>query len=227
MSNLLLTFLNDIIPCQCLLCAASSKQPLCPACLNALPYWPAHSACPRCAALNTQGELCGACLKKPPAFEQTFALLLYLSPMAELIQAAKFGGRWALLPPLAALLAQRITPSVHAACMIALPLHPARLAERGFNQAQEIAAVLAKHWHIPLNTNLQRIRNTEHQARLSAKARLHNVRGAFVYHGDLSGKHIALVDDVMTSGASLNAAAKALKAAGAAHVQAWVIARTP
>ena len=112
--------------------------------------------------------------------------------------------------------------------LIALPLHPARLRERGFNQAVEIARPIAKQFQLPLEIDtLQRIKNTEHQARLNANARWQNMRGAFVYAGDLSGQSVAIVDDVMTSGASLNAAAKALKLAGAIEVQAWVIARTP
>lgn len=111
--------------------------------------------------------------------------------------------------------------------LIPLPLHSARLRERGFNQALEIARPIAAQFKLELAIGkLTRQKDTEHQARLSANARWINMRNAFHYQGSLAGARVALIDDVMTSGASLNAAAKALKAAGAIEVQAWVIART-
>ncbi|MBM5575546.1 ComF family protein [Deefgea sp. CFH1-16] len=107
-------------------------------------------------------------------------------------------------------------------------MHPARLKERGFNQALEIAQPIAKRLQLPMEIGLlSRHKNTEHQARLSAKARWHNMRNAFVCRDSANGLRIALIDDVMTSGASMNAAAQALKSAGAIEVFAWVIARTP
>jgi ComF family protein len=108
-----------------------------------------------------------------------------------------------------------------------MPLHPKRLKERGYNQAQEIAAPLARALHLPLEHDLLiRSRDTEHQARLTGKARRDNMRNAFSVHGDLTSRHVAVIDDVMTTGASLQAAAKALKQAGAARVDGWVLART-
>lgn len=108
-----------------------------------------------------------------------------------------------------------------------MPLHRNRLRERGFNQAQEIAKPLAQALHIPLATQaLQRIRDTEHQARLNGTARLTNMKQAFVAKANVAGKRIALVDDVLTTGASLNAASIALRQAGASDVECWVLART-
>ncbi|QZA79898.1 ComF family protein [Deefgea piscis] len=228
MSNLFDRILNYISPQQCLLCAASSKNSLCEPCLTTLDRPCVAQSCPCCARPSTQGLICGACSKNPPAFDATIAAFLYADPIACLIQAAKFAGRWSLLPPLGELLAERLSSAARPDLIIPLPLHPARLKERGFNQALEIAQPISKRLQLPLDlSNLSRHKNTEHQARLSANARWHNMRNAFVCCASVNGLRIALVDDVMTSGASMNAAAKALKSAGAIEVFAWVVARTP
>lgn len=228
LSNFIDHFLNYLAPHQCLLCAGQSSTALCESCKNSLPHWDASDSCPRCGHINTQGHLCGACQTAAPAFDRTYAAFLYTEPISALIQAAKFANRWSLLPPLGTYLAQMIAIENRPDRLIALPLHPARLRERGFNQAVEIARPIAKRFQLALEIDtLKRIKNTEHQARLNANARWQNMRGAFIYMGDLSGQRVAIIDDVMTSGASLNAAAKALKLAGATEVQAWVVARTP
>ena len=108
-----------------------------------------------------------------------------------------------------------------------MPLHPARIRERGFNHATEIARVAASQLRLPLDTqSCQRIRDTPPQMRLKHDARRRNVRGAFTCSNAVEGKHIALVDDVMTTGTSLDELAKTLRQAGAASVEAWVVART-
>ncbi|SMC23181.1 comF family protein [Andreprevotia lacus DSM 23236] len=214
------------LPAACLLCGQLSRHGLCPACHADLPHLP-HALCPRCALPTPDGGLCGACLQAPPAFDASFAALRYAGIAEHLIPAAKFGGRWHVLPLLAQVLLHRlpVTPEVDA--IVPLPLHPARLRERGYNQATEIATPLARAFRLPLRHDLlQRHKNTEHQARLTQAARHGNVRGAFTATPAARGLRIALVDDVMTSGASLDAAARALKRAGAAHVEAWVLART-
>jgi ComF family protein len=228
LSNFIGDFFNYITPHQCLLCSGTSLHTLCKPCEQSLAPWIASDSCPCCGYVNTQGHFCGACLQAKPAFDHTQAAFLYIEPIASLIQAAKFANQWSLLPPLGEFLATCITEQQGIDRIIPLPLHPARLVERGFNQALEIARPVAAALRIPLEIGrLQRIKDTEHQARLSANARWQNMRGAFHYQGDLSGQRIALIDDVMTSGASLNAAAKALKTAGAIDVQVWVVARTP
>lgn len=111
--------------------------------------------------------------------------------------------------------------------IVPMPLHLLRLRERGFNQAVEMARVLADCMHVPLGTNIAaRIRPTEPQAALPLDQRAKNIRNAFACSTDIAGKHIALMDDVMTSGASLDELAKTLKKAGAARVECWVAART-
>jgi ComF family protein len=227
LSNLFTSILNYITPSQCLLCAASCKAAFCPACQASFTRWEALDSCPCCALPKTQGQRCGSCLRAQPAFDQSYAAFIYTEPISSLIQAAKFAQQWSILPPLSQLFLEQLHITAQPDLLIPLPLHTTRLRERGFNQALEIARPIAKQLKINLEIGrLTRQKNTEHQARLSANARWQNMRGAFDYQGDLSGARVALIDDVMTSGASLNAAAKALKAAGAIEVQAWVIART-
>lgn len=229
MSNFMNNFLNNLLPpAACPLCGADSwHTALCPSCSTALP-WLGDLHCPCCALPTLDGKTCGQCLTSPPAYDHICAAFLYRGTMAELITAAKFGTQWFLLPALARMLLDKVAHLEKPDCLIALPLHPQRLKERGFNQAQEIALTLAKTLQIPLAAHmLSRSRNTEHQARLSEKARHRNMRGAFMANPAASAKHIVLVDDVMTTGASLDAAARALKKAGARRVDAWVLARTP
>jgi ComF family protein len=111
--------------------------------------------------------------------------------------------------------------------LVAMPLHPARLRQRGFNQSHEIAKALSRRLGIPLAAEAcLRTRDTTPQASLPWKERTRNIRGAFACHGNVSGKRIAVVDDVMTTGASLDELARTLRRAGAARVEAWVVART-
>lgn len=229
LSNLMFAFLNNLMPpSSCLLCGASSRhQAFCDGCAGALPWLPGLH-CPLCAMPTLDGGPCGDCLKAPPAFDATCAAFLYAGTLAQLIPAAKFGARWSILPALAQLMLPALEKHPRPDLIVPLPLHPLRLKERGFNQAQEIASPLARELKVPLeNACLIRTRNTEHQARLSEKARKANMRRAFSTIADLDGKHVAIVDDVMTTGTSLDAAARALKQAGASRVDAWVLARTP
>lgn len=229
LSNFASALLNNLAPpASCLLCGAdSAHQALCDGCTTTLPWLPTLH-CPICALPTQDGGLCGSCLKTPPAFDCTHASFLYTAALTQMIPAAKFGTRWSLLPVLAKLMLPKLANRSRPELMIPLPLHPGRLRERGFNQALEIAQPLSVALNIPLgNTQLQRIKDTEHQARLTEKARHSNMRRAFVALEDLEGRHIAVVDDVMTTGASLDAAARALKDAGASKVEAWVLARTP
>jgi len=107
-----------------------------------------------------------------------------------------------------------------------MPLHPQRLKERGFNQSLEIARLISKPLNIPMRHACKRIKFSAPQASLPIKDRVNNMKGAFICNEDLTGLNVILLDDVMTTGASLNALAKAVKAKGAAHVECWLIART-
>jgi ComF family protein len=176
-------------------------------------------------------EICGACLAKPPAFTRTIAALRYTFPIDALIHTLKYQSNLAIAPILANLLITRLKglkatermPDI----IIPMPLHPVRLRERGFNQAMEISRYISKHMGIVLlPDSCQRIKHTPPQTGLPWKDRHKNIRKAFSCKIDFSGKHVALVDDVMTTGATLNELAKALKKQGATEISNWVIART-
>lgn len=209
---------------ECVLCRANSTHVLCDACDAQLPRL-TEPHCPQCAALTPDGHLCGACLKHPPHFDRVIAACVYTEPLAGLIQSYKYNDMLALAPLFASLLSTQISK---VDCIVPLPLSRARLRERGFNQALEVARLLSNNAGISLATHLcKRVRNTAPQAALPRDARARNIRGAFVCNEDLSGKHIAIVDDVMTTGATLNEIAKTLKRAGAQRVEGWIIARAP
>lgn len=215
---------------DCVLCGVGSGTDLlCAGCRPELPRAPAP-ACPVCAgpvfAEAGDHAVCGACLTHPPAYDRAFAALSYGFPTDELIQALKYRSQLPLARLFAELLCQAVNTSPRPDRVIPLPLHPARARERGFNQAAEIAKPLAKTLGIALDTaSLARARNTPAQAALPLEQRHGNVKGAFACAESVAGMHVAVVDDVMTSGATLNEAAKALKQAGAAEVSLWVVAR--
>jgi ComF family protein len=190
------------------------------------------SACPVCALPTYGGSVCGQCLSRAPAFDATVAAFSYAFPVDRLIHALKYQGRLPLAEWCADAILSRRRPSAAVADslprrLIALPLAAERQRERGYNQAQEIARTIASRAGIPcLSLALFRVRATPPQAALPWTERAKNVRGAFECEINLSGFSIILVDDVMTTGASLAEAARTLKTAGAARVENWVVART-
>ncbi len=206
-----------------MLCGSMSPGLWCDACDAALPYLNAPH-CPVCALPTPQGDVCGHCLKKPPLFTRTVAVFGYRFPVDRLIQQMKYHEQLALSRAFAEKFVQRVDSLPD--CLIAMPLHPAKLRSRGFNQAQLIAAPVARALNIPLLSACQRLRDTPSQSSLPWRERSKNMRGAFACNSDLSGQHVALLDDVLTTGASLNALADAVKKRGAEQISAWVIART-
>ncbi|HVE48726.1 MAG TPA: phosphoribosyltransferase family protein [Casimicrobiaceae bacterium] len=196
--------------------------------MNALPPLPV--ACPVCAMPQVTGNVCGSCLKRPPKFAHTIAAAAYAFPLDRLVQGLKYEHRLALAQPLADALAAAVlrAPSSYARpeAIIALPLAPARQRTRGFNQAIEIARIVARRTCVPLLRGLARNSAALAQASLPWSQRRRNVRGVFSCTIPLEGRHVAIVDDVMTTGATLDSAAGALLNAGAARVDAWVVART-
>ncbi|WP_189460607.1 ComF family protein [Jeongeupia chitinilytica] len=185
------------------------------------------SCCPRCTLPTLDGGLCGGCLADPPHFDASYAALRYAGDAAHLIVAAKYAGRWPLWRAFAGLLASRLPETPDIDVIIPMPLHPRRLRERGFNQSAELAAMLARRRGLPLRYDLAtRIRDTGQQSRLSLSERRHNLRGAFAANAAVRDLRIAVVDDVMTSGLTLDTLAITLKRAGAARIEAWVLART-
>jgi ComF family protein len=210
------------------LCGAPGEdQPICPDCRADLPPLP-KPCCPICLEATPHGERCGACLAHPPHFDRVFALYHYAFPVDRLILNLKYNARFALARLWSDELATELMPLagvIHR--VIPLPLHADRLSERGYNQALEIARPLAQTLEIPLDiSSLEKCRATSSQAKSSVNERRRNLKNAFVCKSDLSGERILLVDDVLTTGATLNEAARTLKAHGALQVWAAVVART-
>jgi len=231
--------LRAALPQRCALCAGPAGARLvCRSCARGLPR--PVAPCPVCAlptgAAVVRGSatpICGACLAHPPPYAATLAAFVYAYPVDRLLQALKYGGRVALAEFAGAELAAAVAtalvvePSTRSPRLVcAMPLAPARQRERGFNQAQELARRVASALALPLAAPIQRCRHGAPQASLAWSARARNVAGAFVCTGDVQGQRIALIDDVMTTGATVAAAARALLDAGAAAVEAWVVART-
>ena len=217
-----------MLPSQpCVQCGVMSHDGLwCAACDAALPYFNgAH--CPICALPTPSGDVCGHCLAQPPLFARTTAMFGYSFPLDKLIQGMKYGEQLALAHAFAKKLAQRIDKNHLPDYLIAMPLHPAKLRERGFNQSLLLATTLARELKLKLLPHAcQRIRDTPPQSALPWKERKKNVRNAFSCNINLSGKRVVLVDDVLTTGASLNALAEAVSKKGAIEISAWVVART-
>ena len=216
---------GQLLEQDCLLCGtASGETLLCPACSADLPRLPALH-CPCCALPTPHGERCGRCLSKPPHYDATIATYSYDFPLDKLVQSFKYAHRLALGTWLGKQLAASAADCT-ADLIVPLPLHPLRLQERGFNQALELARPIHAAHGWPIDAlGCARIRYTLAQAELPWRERVKNIRGAFHCTVDLSGKHVALVDDVMTTGASLNECARTLKLHGAAKVTLLVVAR--
>lgn len=218
--------IEHLLPAQpCLLCGTASHHGVwCSACDTALPRLPA-AHCPVCALPTWEGAICGHCLRRPPQFSRTVAPYAYAFPLDQLVQAFKFGASLQLAHSLAGKLAECV--KVMPDCIVPMPLHPVRLRERGFNQSLLLAHHLGDKLNIPvLSDACQRVRNTAPQSALPWKERGKNMRKAFDCSAAVAGKHVAVVDDVMTTGASLNELAHALRRAGASEVSTWVVART-
>lgn len=217
-----------MLPAQpCLLCGAPSKTGLCcEACDAELPRL-TGGHCPVCALPAPSGEVCGECLKHAPAFDHTVAAFSYGFPLDKLIQSLKFRERLILVNYLADAVVKRVTAVPD--CLVALPLHQSRLRERGFNQSMLLARRISRRLDLPLLAHAcERVRNTPPQSSLPWKERDKNMRQAFTCSPEagVRGKHVAIMDDVMTTGASIGELAQALKRAGAREVSAWVVART-
>lgn len=217
-------------PSQCLICRAWPARTLCAHCTGrfALPI----TRCEGCALPVPPGVLrCGACLRHPSPVDHCLVALSYAWPWTACIARLKFQQDVGLAGPLAALLAQ--APGVAEALqtadrLVPMPLAPERLGERGYNPALLLARQLDRRRCD--SDVLLRVRNTPPQRGLSREQRQRNVRGAFAVHpaqaAHLQGQHVVLLDDVMTTGASLYEAARCLRQAGAGQITALALART-
>ncbi len=220
-----------LLPSQCAVCRAWPSQPVCGACVAR--FAQPVTRCRTCALALPEGvSQCGACLLLPPPLDACFAAVAYDYPWSMCIARYKFQQQVGWAATLADVMrhAPWVEPALEGCdTVLPMPLSPQRLRERGFNQALELARHLAPHKtdaHLLLRT-----RHTAPQPSLKRADRLRNVKGAFAVEplraAALKGQRVVLVDDVMTSGASLFAAAAVLRQAGAAHITALVVARTP
>lgn len=184
--------------------------------------------CPHCGLpLETTGDECGACIRNPPAFSRTLALFRYEDPVKYLIHALKFNRKLYVAHVLGELMAEHYAQQDPRADMIIpVPLHTARLRERGFNQALELARPVAARLRIPVNVHAcVRIRGTAAQSDLSAEQRAKNIKGAFEVRERCEGRRVAIIDDVMTTGATVDELTRMLIVHGVEDVQVWVCAR--
>lgn len=220
----------------CSLCdeRCEPDQSICGACETELPWLREH--CTVCALpLSAFGLICGECLKRPPTFDQVTVPWRFAFPVDTLISRFKHQSQW----PLGRLLAEQLSHHLRHAfdeglprpdALLPVPLARKRLRQRGFNQAQMLADWLSAALAIPVESKiLARVQDTQSQQELDAATRRRNLRQAFALREDwsLTGRHVAIIDDVLTTGATAEALARLLKHAGAARVDVYCLARTP
>jgi ComF family protein len=214
---------------HCAVCLVERGDPVCCGCLQ--DFFDAHcTRCTVCAARLSgarSGVTCGRCLAAPPGFDRTVALGDYAPPLDGMVMALKSGGRLDLARVFGQLLAARAAHGVRLDCLVAVPLADSRQRERGFNQSLEVARVVARRLSVPLQRrSLTRVRPGPPQQSLPLQARRRNVRGAFALSGLPPARCVGVVDDVMTTGATLDEVAQLLRRAGVERVVNLVVART-
>ena len=224
-------YFSLIFPPRCILCGDKGvgNQDLCAACYAELPR---HS--PRCYCCasdfdspDLQTAICPTCVKNQPAFDETFAPFEHSRAIRHLILQLKFHKHYPSARLLGDLLADYVLQTAELPdCIIPVPLHKNRYRERGFNQSIEIARILAKRLQVPLDIHsCSRQRDTAHQVGLSGEQRNENIKNAFSVSPNFQAKHVAIVDDVMTTGSTVQELAMALKIAGCHRVQVWVCSK--
>ena len=226
--NIFSELFNIIFPHACILCSQKTHREidLCQACEGDLGV--IENPCRNCGkSLPKDTTICGQCLKQSPYFDKTIAALSYEIPTTKLITVLKFHHRLINAKILGTLLSKKLSSAEKPDVIIPVPLHKKRLRKRGFNQSIEIAKPISKKLGIPIDCfSCQRIRHTEPQALIKAKHRRKNVRNAFQVNPNFKAHHVAIIDDVLTTGNTVNELARALKKAGVEKVSVWSAART-
>lgn len=220
-----------LLPPTCLLCGnrGVDSRDLCAGCRRDLPR--NHHCCPQCAQLLEPAAVahipCGRCLSLPPAFDKTYAPFIHAGAIRYLITSLKFKAEYKNARLLGQLLAEQLRQTAEMPDLILpVPLHKSRYRERGFNQSIEIARTVGRELHIPLDlTTCRRHLDTPHQSRLTAEQRRKNLKNAFAVVKPVNARHIAILDDVMTTGSTVRELASVLKKAGIEKVDVWVSAR--
>lgn len=227
--NLAREALSLLAPQRCHWCGAPAADAACAGCRESLPWnEPACRACALPLAAGPTGSTCAACLADAPPQDRSWTAFRYAEPVARQIVRLKFRGQLAPAHVLGALMAEQLArrPEPLPELLLPVPLHPRRLRARGYNQALELGRELSRRLSIPLlPAAARRVQATREQTRLDAGARRGNVRGAFAVGEAVRGRHVALLDDVITTGATVAELARAARAAGATRIEVWAAAR--
>lgn len=220
-----------LLPTFCTLCHTNTKgERLCYTCHQELPWQ--IVACTQCGLPLSHEQICGYCLKNPPCYDHTICLFHYQTPIDKLILSLKFAEKLNHAKLLGDLMAEKLakhyTDQKKPDIIIPVPLHPKRLKERGYNQALEIARPVAKKLRIPIEIrHCKRILSTPPQSSVTAKIRRRNIKNAFSVGTLLKYHHVAIIDDVVTTGSTVTELARVLKKAGVHQIDIWCCARTP
>jgi ComF family protein len=223
--------LDVCCPPRCLLCdrQTNNRRRVCTACLGELPRVDPACRCCGAAIAAPADHLCGQCLRQTPSFDRVLSLFDYAPPIDQLIAAMKFHQQWHLARVLGELLGDFLANNESDSrpqAVIPVPLHPRRLRERGYNQSLEIARHTTRRLNLPLITDLcVRTKPTAAQSGLSSVARHRNVRAAFRVTPGHGLRYLAILDDVVTTGATVNELSRALKRSGVSVVEVWSVAR--
>lgn len=219
-----------VLPNLCLLCATPSKHLLCPACTDSLPYL--GSSCRQCALpiASIHAELCGQCLTSKPSFDESISLTSYHGPIPYLINQFKHQRKHHIGTFLSELfvdrkLHSRVKPDV----ITFAPLYWRKQLRRGMNQAERLANNIGRKLDVKVEPLFKKMKSTAAQQNMSRRERLKNLKNSFILSNRelIEDKHIVFVDDVMTTCATAETAAKLLRTAGVGKVEIWTIARTP
>ncbi|MDF3054470.1 MAG: hypothetical protein K0Q74_377 [Gammaproteobacteria bacterium] len=232
--NLLNTAKNillNVLPTHCPLCNLRAYQgECCQSCESELPWL--KQTCKRCGyTLSINAQNCGACLKNSPPYDHTVALFRYEPPIDHVLLSVKFRKHLAYAHMLGEIMTRKIQTEyldkTLPTLILPVPLHQKRLKERGYNQALEIVRPIARHLNIPLSLHdCVRTMETQPQAMVSANQRKQNVRKAFTLVGKIQAKHVAIFDDVVTTGSTVAEITQILKKNGVEKVDVWCCART-
>lgn len=220
-----------LFPPTCILCgnAGFNSRDICHICYQQLPRNDNYCSC--CAdsldLIGTEAVLCGRCLSRRPAYDKAYVPFVYQGAMAHLITALKFNARYPNARLLGMLLAEYLKQNAELPdCIVPVPLHRSRYYQRGFNQSTEIARTVARELQVPLDfSSCSRHRDTPHQTGLPARQRRKNMKNAFTLVKAVNVSHIALIDDVMTTGTTVHELAALYKRSGVTKVDVWVCAR--
>jgi ComF family protein len=233
-NNCIKSIQSLLFPGFCLVCGrkAAGGRDLCCRCAAGLAY--NHNPCRCCAlplpATSKPGSLCGGCQNHQRPYEKVTAPCLYEGEIQRLHQAFKFHRKLSAGRLLSELLCDAIESSdlPRPELLIPVPLHPSRVRQRGFNQAMELARVASRQLDIPVDQFcIRRCKATAPQSGLSKRERIGNIRGAFAMKRPVQAEHVAIIDDVMTTGMTIEQVARVLRRHGVRRIDAWVVARRP